>query len=128
MSIKHLDLLYNNPYLNARIKIKGSEVTSIKKRQPDNLPLPADIGQFSSCGVSFGSIVYTHEQNGLLLLFMSANRLRALYTRPGGYCFSARPPGFSFSTIASFCIGIRQFLLLPNSTITVSSVISMITP
>ena len=36
--------------------------------------------------------------------------------------------GFSISTIAAFCMGIRQFLLLPNSTITVSSVISMITP
>lgn len=42
----------------------------------------------------------------------------------GSGCYSA----FSTSTIASFFIGIRQFLLLPNSTITTSSVMSMTTP
>ena len=42
--------------------------------------------------------------------------------------FRSYASGFSTWTIACFCIGIRQFLLLPNSTITVSSVISMITP
>ena len=36
--------------------------------------------------------------------------------------------GFSTCTMAVFCMGIRQFLLLPNSTITVSSVMSMTTP
>ena len=36
--------------------------------------------------------------------------------------------GFSTCAIADFCIGIRQFLLFPNSMITVSSVISIIVP
>ena len=36
--------------------------------------------------------------------------------------------GFSTAAIASFCIGILQLRLLPNSTITVSSIISIITP
>ena len=36
--------------------------------------------------------------------------------------------GFSTSTIASLTIGIRQFLLLPNSTITVSSSTARIVP
>ena len=35
---------------------------------------------------------------------------------------------FSSCAIAAFCIGIRQFRLLPNSTITSSSLMSMITP
>lgn len=37
-------------------------------------------------------------------------------------------PGFSTSAIALFFIGIRQFLLLPNSTIQSSSVMSITTP
>lgn len=36
--------------------------------------------------------------------------------------------GFSTSAMAAFLIGILQFLLLPNSTITSSSVISITTP
>lgn len=35
---------------------------------------------------------------------------------------------FSTCAIAAFCIGIRQFLLLPNSTITSSSLMSISTP
>lgn len=42
--------------------------------------------------------------------------------------YSSSAFAFSTSTTAFFCIGIRQFLLLPNSTITVSSFISMTTP
>ena len=38
------------------------------------------------------------------------------------------PSGCSSWTIAAFCIGMRQFLLLPNSTMTVSFVMSMTTP
>ena len=38
------------------------------------------------------------------------------------------PSGCSSWTIADFCIGMRQFLLLPNSTMTVSFVMSMTTP
>jgi len=43
----------------------------------------------------------------------------------GEYIKERSPESF---IIASFLIGIRQFLLLPNSTITVSSVISIKTP
>lgn len=42
--------------------------------------------------------------------------------------YSATLSGFSTCAIATFCIGIRQFLLLPNSTMTVSSVISITMP
>src|SRR5699024_10816172 len=45
---------------------------------------------------------------------------------PRGYAEACS--AFSTSAIACFLIGIRQFLLLPNSTITSSSVISMTTP
>ena len=41
---------------------------------------------------------------------------------------TAYASAFSTSAIADFFIGIRQFLLLPNSTITSSSVRSMTTP
>ena len=44
------------------------------------------------------------------------------------YYFSIPSSAFSTSTIADFCIGILQFLLLPNSTITTSSLISITTP
>ena len=46
----------------------------------------------------------------------------------GFYKVQPLSTGFSIWTIACFCIGMRQFLLLPNSTMTVSSVMSMITP
>ena len=36
--------------------------------------------------------------------------------------------GFSTAAIAPFCMGMRQFLLLPNSTIMVSSVMSITVP
>ena len=42
--------------------------------------------------------------------------------------YSVYSPAFSTCAIADFCIGIRQFLLLPNSTITVSSVMSITVP
>ena len=46
----------------------------------------------------------------------------------GGCSIDATGVPLTDEAIAAFCIGIRQFLLLPNSTITVSSTISMIVP
>ena len=43
------------------------------------------------------------------------------------FYYAEASSAFSTSAIACFLIGIRQFLLLPNSTITSSSVISMTT-
>ena len=46
---------------------------------------------------------------------------------PSSFC-SYSASAFSTCVIADFCIGIRQFLLFPNSTITSSSEISISTP
>ena len=48
--------------------------------------------------------------------------------RPAEQSYSSASPGFSICTIASFLMGILQLRLLPNSTMTVSSWISITTP
>lgn len=71
---------------------------------------------------AFTFCVKTHRRKKSRPHFQSAPALHSYSA------YSAASSGFSTAAIAAFCIGIRQFLLLPNSTITVSSVISMIVP
>ena len=61
------------------------------------------------------------------------------YLEPGVYAIDSGMLPFNWArntgtnnyvrhSLAAFCIGMRQFLLLPNSTMTVSSVMSIILP
>ena len=77
---------------------------------------------------SYRKICEMSAAGGKFRALKYVKKLRQTISGEAFYDIHYSAEGFSTCAMADFCMGIRQFLLFPNSTITVSSVISITTP